>query len=175
MPQPLLTFPALPSIPHPPTAQSIKSSAISARVEDSVPPAFAVTFTHLQPLAACHLPVSLSGCSPGPVSSKNQDVIPLLHTLWPSHGARARSQTPPHSLASPLGVVLTLAHTTLLSHCHLFFSSNSLDSSLPPGPLHVLLPHGEHGFPIDVYDRFVLVKLSGVSYSGPQSVWCPQP
>lgn len=139
------------------------------------PPAFAVTVTHLQPLAACHLPVSLPRCSPGPVSSKNQDVIPLLHTLRPSHGTRAQSQTPPHSLASPLGVGLTPAHTTLLSHGHLFVSLNSLDSSPPPGPLRVLIPHGEHVFPIDVYDRFVFVKLSGVSYSGPQSVWCPQP
>lgn len=108
-----------------------------------------------------------------PVSSKNQAVIPLLCTLQPSHDTQTQTWTPSHSLASLLGLVLTPAHTTLLPYCHPFFSSSSLDSSLPPS-LHMFCFAMENMvFPLT--HRFVLGRLSGVSYSRPWSVSCHQP
>lgn len=69
-------LPHLTFTPHPPTAQSVESSAIRGKVEVSVhshqpspgrPPAFAVIVTHLQPLAECPVPQSASqGPVPGP-------------------------------------------------------------------------------------------------------------
>lgn len=108
-----------------------------------------------------------------PVSSKNQAVIPLLCTLQPSHDTKTQTWTPPHSLASLLGLVLTPAHTTLLPYCHPFFSSSSLDSSLPPSLRMFCFAMENMVFPLT--HRFVLGRLSGVSYSRPWSVSCHQP
>lgn len=171
-PPPLLAFPASPSTPRPPTAQSAESSAIRARVEDSVaspPPHSLCCHCHPSPTPCCVPP----SCQPPRVQSQVLSAaklrVPILCRIpcGPPMVLRLKAWRLPWVWSLP-------QHTPPFSLTAIL-SSNSLDSSLTPGLLHVLLPHGKHGFPVDVYDRFVLVKLSDVSYSGPQSVGCPQP